>query len=55
MSKVLHFDYEHRYEDDDSGIPMSVKLSYGGITIGTTAKVDPGSIVCLFSQEVCFT
>jgi hypothetical protein len=51
MSKVLHFDYEFRYEDDDSGIPMSVKLIYGGLTIGTTAKVDPGSIVCLFSHE----
>ncbi|MGE0129607.1 MAG: hypothetical protein AB7U82_16130 [Blastocatellales bacterium] len=49
--KQLNFAEEFRYEDDDAGIPILVKLTYGGIRIEVTAKVDTGSAVCLFSHE----
>jgi hypothetical protein len=51
MAKELSFDYEYQYEDDEEGIPLPVKLTYGGRTVGTIAKVDPGAAVCLFSHE----
>ncbi len=47
----LTFDEEYRYKDDESGISISVILTYGGKTVHTDAKVDPGSAVCLFSYE----
>jgi hypothetical protein len=47
----LTFDEEHRYKDDEEGISVSVILTYGDKTFRTDAKVDPGSIVCLFSYE----
>jgi hypothetical protein len=47
----LSFDEEHRYKDDEEGIPISVILTYGDRTVRTDAKVDPGSTVCLFSHE----
>ena|SRR5215813_487774 len=47
----LNFTDEYRYEDDDDGIPLLVKLTYAGISIEVTAKVDTGSAVCLFSHE----
>ncbi|HZF38812.1 MAG TPA: hypothetical protein VE715_08310 [Blastocatellia bacterium] len=49
--KRLTFDEEHRYKDDEEGIPISVILTYGDKTVRTDAKVDPGSTVCLFSHE----
>lgn len=49
--KKLNFDEEHRYKDDDDGIPILVRLTYGGTSIEVTAKVDTGSAVCLFSHE----
>jgi hypothetical protein len=49
--KQLNFDEEHRYKDDDDGIPILVLLTYGGTSIEVTAKVDTGSAVCLFSHE----
>jgi hypothetical protein len=49
--KRLNFDEEHHYKDDDDGIPILVKLTYGGTSIEVTAKVDTGSAVCLFSHE----
>src|SRR2546422_5099349 len=49
--KQLTFAEEHRYKDDDYGIPILVKLTYAGTTIEVTAKVDTGSAVCLFSHE----
>jgi hypothetical protein len=52
MSKELSFDYEYRYEDDEEGIPLPVKLTFGGHTVGVTAKVDPGAAVCLFRHEI---
>jgi hypothetical protein len=51
MIKELSFTYEYQYEDNADGIPLPVRLSYGGRTMNTTAKVDPGAAVCLFSQE----
>lgn len=52
MSKELSFDYEYRYEDDEDGIPLPVKLTFGGRTVVVTAKVDPGATVCLFRHEI---
>lgn len=51
MAKELSFDFEYQYEDDEEGIPLPVKLTYGGRTVGTVAKVDSGAAVCLFSHE----
>lgn len=48
----LTFDEEYRYKDDEEGISLSVILTYGNQTVLTDAKVDPGSAVCLFSNEV---
>jgi len=50
--KQLTFDEEHRYKDDDDGIPLQVRLAYAGKSVEVTAKVDPGAAVCLFSNEV---
>jgi hypothetical protein len=49
--KQLNFDQEYRYKDEDDGIPILVRLTYGGTRIEVTAKVDTGSAVCLFSHE----
>lgn len=51
MAKELSFAYEYQYEDNEEGIPLPVKLTYGGRTVGAIAKVDPGAAVCLFSHE----
>lgn len=48
--KQLNFAEEHRYKDNEGGIPIRVKLTYGE-TIRVSAKVDTGSAVCLFSHE----
>ncbi len=47
----LSFAEEHRYKDDDEGIPISILLTYDGKTIRVAAKVDTGATVCLFSHE----
>ncbi len=49
--KQLNFDEEHRYKNDDYGIPILVRLTYGGTSIEVTAKEDTGCAVCLFSHE----
>jgi hypothetical protein len=49
--KQLEFTEEHRSADDDSGIPIRVKLAFVGREVEVTAKVDTGAAVCLFSQE----
>lgn len=49
--KQLEFTEEYRYADDDSGIPIRVKLTYAGQSLEVTAKVDTGAAVCLFSYE----
>jgi hypothetical protein len=48
----LSFGEEYRYEDDEEGSSISVTLTYGDQTVLADAKVDPGSAVCLFSNEV---
>ncbi len=50
--KQLEFAEEHRYKEDDEGIPFSVELTYGGLTLRADCKVDPGAAVCLFSNEL---
>ena len=52
MGKHLFFDHEFSYKDEEEGISLPVKLTYGGQTVGATAKVDPGAAVSLFSREV---
>lgn len=52
MGQYLFFDHEFSYKDEDEGISLPVKLTYGGQTVGATAKVDPGAAVSLFSREV---
>ncbi len=49
--KQLTFSEEHRYKDDDEGIPLQVRLTYAGQTIEVTAKIDPGAAACLFEHE----
>jgi hypothetical protein len=49
--KLLSFDEEFRYKDDEEGISISVVLTYRGKTQRADAKVDPGATVCLFSHE----
>jgi hypothetical protein len=50
--KQLTFEQEHRYPDDEEGISISIKLTYGDETLRVDAKVDPGAAVCLFSHEI---
>ena len=50
--KQLTFHHEYRYKDNDEGISIEVSLGYAGIVIGVGAKVDPGSAVCVFSNEI---
>lgn len=52
MAEYLSFSDIYRYPDDESGITLPVILHYGGLNYITTAKVDPGSEVCLFSREI---
>jgi hypothetical protein len=49
--KQLSFSQEHRYKDDEEGIPVAVTLFYTGDSLDVTAKLDTGSAVCLFSHE----
>ncbi|HMV48514.1 MAG TPA: hypothetical protein PLD20_32790 [Blastocatellia bacterium] len=49
--KPLYFSEEIPYEDNDDGIPLRVKISYGDTELEVTAKVDPGAGVCLFNHE----
>lgn len=48
----LAFDDLYVYGDDPVGIMISVALSHGDSSYNAVAKVDPGSDVCLFSNEV---
>lgn len=52
MAEHLSFADVYRYSDDESGITLPVVLHHGGLTYITSAKVDTGSEVCLFSREV---
>ncbi len=52
MAEHLSFADAYHYSDEESGITLSVVLHYGGFSYITSAKVDTGSEVCLFSREV---
>ncbi len=47
----LDFAEAYPYKDDETGIPIEIRLSYAGTSIEVTAKVDCGAAVCLFSHE----
>lgn len=49
--KQLNFAEEFRYKNDEEGISIRVLLTYGGVTVRLSAKVDTGAAVCLFSYE----
>jgi hypothetical protein len=51
MAHQLSFDHAYRYPDDASGIAIPLILQYGGLSTPTTANVDCGAEVCLFSNE----
>lgn len=48
----LAFDYAYRYPDDRDGILIPVSLRSGQAFHKTSAAIDPGAGVCLFSREV---
>lgn len=52
MAEYLSFADVYLYPDDESGITLPVVLHHGGLNYITSAKVDPGSEVCLFSREI---
>lgn len=47
----LNFAVEVEYEEDEMGIPLPIVLTYNGLTIDVTAKVDTGAAVCFFTRE----
>lgn len=51
MAEYLSFANVYRYSDDEHGITLPVVLHHGGLTYITSAKVDTGAEVCLFSYE----
>jgi hypothetical protein len=51
MPETLTFDITYRYEDSVEGIAIPVTLVSGNGIYRTTAKVDPGAEVCLFTNE----
>lgn len=52
MNYQLNFSHRHQYEDSESGIPLEVRLRFGGEEAKCEAKVDPGAQYCLFSREI---
>ncbi|MFN0109575.1 MAG: hypothetical protein ACKVZH_12030 [Blastocatellia bacterium] len=52
MAEYISFTDVYRYSDDEPGITLPVVLHHGGLIYITSAKVDTGSEVCLFSREV---
>jgi len=52
MSFQLEFSHRHQYKDSGSGIPLEVRLRFGGEEVKCPAKVDPGAQYCLFSREL---
>lgn len=47
----INYHAELTYKEDETGIPVEIKLRYAGNNITVTAKVDTGAAVCLFSYE----
>ncbi len=52
MANYLSFVNVYHYSGDESGITLPVVLHHEGLSFITSAKVDTGSEVCLFSREV---
>ena len=50
MAEVVEFDVVHFYDLRETGIPLEVKLEYGGLTEEFTAKIDTGSTFCVFRR-----
>ena len=46
----MEFDTVHFYGFREIGIPVEVKLEYGGLTEEFTAKIDTGSTFCIFRR-----
>ena len=51
MPETLTFEITYRYRESEEGISIPVTLAYNNSLYRTTAKVDPGAEVCLFSNE----
>jgi hypothetical protein len=51
MSHQFAFDLAYRYPDKAGGITIPVILQFGEFSTSTTAKVDTGCELCLFSNE----
>ena len=51
MRETLTFDIVYRYGDSHEGIAIPVTLATSNGIYRASAKVDPGSEVCLFSNE----
>lgn len=49
---ILPFDYSHHYADDSDGILIPVSLQHADIFQKTSAYIDTGASVCLFSREI---
>jgi hypothetical protein len=52
MSLYLPFDESFHYPDDDDGIIIPVTLKSGALLHLTSAVVDTGGGICLFSREI---
>ncbi|MBL8190257.1 MAG: hypothetical protein JNK38_19730 [Acidobacteria bacterium] len=52
MITTLEFNEKYVYPSNKPGITLPVILTYGGLSYNVSAKVDPGSEVCLFKQEI---
>ncbi len=50
MTEIVEFDIVHFYDLREIGIPLKVKLEYGGLTEELTAKIDTGSTFCVFRR-----
>lgn len=51
---ITQFDFtdQYTYPSDELGITLPTVLRYGGCIYHTSAKVDTGSVVCLFKHEI---
>jgi len=52
MITTLEFNEKYVYPGNKPGITLPVILTHGGLSYNISAKVDPGSEVCLFKQEI---
>jgi hypothetical protein len=52
MEHQLSFAIVYRYPETEPGITVPVILSHGDLSYNTSAKVEPGAEVGLFSREI---